>query len=206
MADPRIIFKRDVAVAVEDYRRASEALVAQLKTLTPEEFLRQPLPIFNRLTLEQYQKIVETIAPEMKIAAPDRQSFASAGRAERLRDFWRTRTATARSLYVTSVIAVVIALALPLLAPVLSWHLAPLLMERSVNPTDWPACSRLAPDVDGCVYTPTQPLDWNWIAHHAALDLTQLRRTNQHLKTDFVPAGAEVTIWRGRVKLKRSAR
>lgn len=196
MTDLRTLFRRNVARVAAEGRAASADLIHRLKQMSAAEFLRQPWTVIDQLTWAQYKEIVRVVAPDVKLAAgkvevPEKEKRT-------VLDWWRERSGSFRSLVWT--IAVTVAfMTIGLMAP---WiHKATLSRAEVVRPSSWqawPVCARLSAYTDGCVYTPTQDLNWDWAAWKLDMPVETLRRANPHLPSPFIIRGAPLLIWRGR--------
>jgi hypothetical protein len=195
-----------VETVVEDGRTATQALVDRLKRMTPGNLLRQGPEVWSRLTMSQYYDIVATISPDLNLRPPREPAAETATASEKILGWWRGRSTLARSFYLTMIMTGVVVTATIAGWPRIVWTMAPYTLVRSDEITYWPFCGRLEWNTDGCVYIPTQAVNWDWIAFHLALSVEELLRTNTHLPTTHVPAGSQVIVWRGRGQLQRKQR
>lgn len=203
MPDRRTTFREDVARIKIDATKASEDLVRRLKKLTPEELLRQPPRVFNQLKPDQYRDVVATIAPQVRLPASDtnevsekkRRSFA-------LKTWWPERSTSAQSMIATVVVSIIFS-ATGVIAPLAAkWTLSRTEVVRPTVTANWPVCKRLSEYTDGCVYYPTQNLNWDWVAQKLNVPPEILRRTNRHLPWQWIPANAQLVVWRERGRLE----
>jgi hypothetical protein len=204
MVDLLALFRKNVETVVEDHREATAALVRRLKQLTPQDFLRRGPDVWSQLSMSQYRDVVETIAPQIHLPGMHEETMEPALMLETISRWWRARSTLVQSIYLTTIMTVVVVTIAIAAWPTIAWTLAPYTLVRNVDPRSWPPCSRLARNVDGCVYVPTQDLNWEWIAYHLAMPVEDLLRTNNHLPVAFAPARSKVTIWRSRAQLVRS--
>lgn len=206
MIDPRSLFWRNVARVEDEGRNASAALVARLKRLTPVELLRLPQADFADLTLTQYREVVAAVAPNIAVTLPPDEEVGMPSLLDRWRMFWARRSTFMRASISTAIGALLSTLAIVTLGPVLMWHLAPVTLQRPVAVEAWPRCSRLAWDIDGCIYVSHRDLAWPEVAAATRIDVTSLQRTNRHLPYAMIPAGVTLVIWRGRGRLQEIVR
>lgn len=202
MPDQRTAFRQNVARIKADATKASDDLVQRLKKLTPAEFLRQPPQIFNQIKLNQYRDIVATIAPEVRLPVPDTEVSATKARRFALKTWWRERSALTQSIIVTVIVSMIFSTA-GVIAPLAAkWTLSRTEVVRPSTTTNWPVCKRLSEYTDGCLYYPTQDLNWDWAAWKLNMPLETLRRTNRHLPGQWIPANAQLVVWRERGRLE----
>jgi hypothetical protein len=204
MPDRRATFCGHVSKVEDDDRRASDALMRRLKSLTPTHFLREPPRIFDKISVRQYKEIVATIAPEVQIPEPAQVARDSPSFFEWFAEFWKARSALARSFYVTAAATLAFTLVLLSLGPELAWKLRPYTLARFYDTNTWPACAELAWDTDGCIYEPHEAMYWEWAALQTQIDVAALRHLNPDLPEAYIPAGKPIIIWRGRGQLVRS--
>jgi len=203
MPDRRSTFQNNMNQVKADSKKASEDLVKRLKKLTPEEFLRLPPRMLNRLKLDQYRDIVASIAPEVQLSVPKSEGTASqTKRRLTLQAWWGERSATAQSLITTIILSLLFGSVGVLIVPAAKWGLSRVEVVRSATTANWPVCKRLSIYTDGCVYYPTQDLNWEWIAQKLNIPIESLQRTNRHLPTKFVPTNAQLAVWRYRGRLE----
>lgn len=202
MADQRKTFQSNVARVKADARTNSAYLVQRLKRMTPAEFLRQPPHVFAQLTTKQYREIVATIAPNVKILrAPAGEPPTSETRT--FMDWWRERSAFAQSFLAMLSVTVTFSGA-GIFAPLATkWALSRVEIVRPISTATWPTCQRLSRYTDGCIYTPSQDLNWDWVAGQIDLPVEVLRRTNTHQPPQFIVRGAPLVIWRERGRLEK---
>lgn len=200
MASARTLFRRNVAKVKADARKASAELVQRLKDMSPTEFLRQPPSVFNRLTLAQYREIVRVIDPNVKLPNPKIEFPIGENRS--LRDWWREQSVRARSAALMAILTVVFAVVGVLTPWIWRLRLSQMDVVRPISTLTWPTCSRLSAYTDGCVYTPTQDLDWDQVARQLDMPVEILRRNNRHLPPQFIVRGAPLVIWRERGRLE----
>lgn len=203
MPDRRTTFRENVARIETDATKASDGLVRRLKKLTPEEFLRQPPRVFNQLKLDQYRDIVATIAPRVRLPASDTNDVSKNKKRDfALKTWWRERSALARSMIAMTIVSAIFSVAgitVPLAA---KWTLSRMEVVRPTVTAKWPVCKRLSEYTDGCVYYPTQDLNWDWVAQKLNIPPEILRRTNRHLPSQWIPANAQLVVWRERGRLE----
>jgi hypothetical protein len=204
MANFQASFRKNVETVIEDHREATSALVRRLKHLTPQDFLRRGPEVWSRLSMSQYRDVVEAIAPEIRLPAVPKETVEPTPMLATIGRWWRARSTLVQSIYLTTIMTVVFVTIVIAAWPTIAWTFAPYTLVRNVDPRTWPRCGRLAGNIDGCVYVPTQDLNWEWIAYHLATPVEDLLRTNNHLPVAFAPAGSKVTIWRSRGQLVRS--
>lgn len=200
MTDARTQFRHHVAKVKTDGRAASADLVRRLKQMSAEEFLKQPWTTFNRLTWAQYREIVSVIAPDVKLPEPTIEEPED----ERQRpiDWWRERSVGFRSLIWTALLTVMVTTLGTLTPWAYKAALSRMDLVRPANWQTWPACSRLSAYTDGCIYTPAQDLNWDWVALELDMPVETLRRANPHLPLNFIIRRARLVIWRGRGRLE----
>lgn len=204
MADRLALFRSNVRTVAADHRRASTALMNQLKHMTPQELLRLGPDVWSKLSIDQYREVVAAVAPHVKIPAAREEKVESDPKVNRVRRWWRARSPLAQSSCLTVLLTAIVMVATITGWPALSWSLAPFTLVRSANASNWPACERLVWTTDGCVYIPAIDLNWDWIAWHLHMPTTQLLRINRHLPADYAPAGSQVVVWRSRGRLTGS--
>ena len=197
MADLRALFRQNITKVSTDAKRASNGLVERLKQLTPQEFLRQPPNVFAHLTDKQYREIVAKIAPNTKLPAPP-VIEEPVEEKRSLLDWWREQSAFAQSFLVTLFVTIIITLAAALEPLAMKWTLTRAEIVRPISTATWPVCQRLSGYTDGCVYFPSQDLNWDWVAERLDLPVETLREPNRHLSPQFIPRGAQLVIWRYR--------
>tara|TARA_R110001606_G_scaffold399293_1_gene583879 strand:+ start:11560 stop:12183 length:624 start_codon:yes stop_codon:yes gene_type:complete len=67
----------------------------------------------------------------------------------------------------------------------------------------WPACGRLTPYTDGCVYDVRSGLSWNDVGKVLAIDPTDLKSINKQLSArTLLQRGDELIVWRGVIPLE----
>ena len=200
MIDPRTIFKRNVQRIAADHRTASKQLIARLKKMSPAEFLRQPPDVFNRLSLTQYREVVASIAPEVKLPQPTIKP--SKPKTRDIGQWWRDRSVLIRSGAITVAVTSAIALGGATVPPLYKWTLSRTAIVRPHSTDTWPTCSRLSQYTDGCVYTPAQDLNWDWVAQQLGMPIEVLKRNNRHQPPQFVVRRAPLIVWRERGRLE----
>lgn len=196
------LFRKNVDTVIADDRKASDAMVLRLKKLTPAEFLCQGPGTWSRLSMSQYHDIVATIAPGLRLPAPNADPAQDATVFDTIHAWWRARSTLARSFYLTTIMTIMIVTATITTWPAIVWTLVPYTLVRDIDAAYWPSCDKLAWSVDGCLYNPTQDLNWDWIAYHAAMPVEELLRSNNRLPATHAPAGSNVIVWRSRGRLK----
>jgi len=73
------------------------------------------------------------------------------------------------------------------------------------NATLWPACARLTPDADGCVYFPDADLRWEQAALQLGLTVATLQASNHHLNPNQpLHPNDLLIIWRGKLTLQET--
>lgn len=77
-----------------------------------------------------------------------------------------------------------------------------MVIVRPASTATWPSCSRLSRYTDGCVYTPTQDLNWEWVARQLDIPVEVLKRTNRHQPPQFIVGRAPLIVWRERGRLE----
>jgi hypothetical protein len=193
MSDQKI-FKAAVQTVKQQSKQETGALIARLKSLSAEEFLRLPPKIVERLSLAQYVDIARTIAPD----TPPPKVSPAAPESERHSFIW-----TPKRIYCLAIgLSMTVSIALALIAPEAKRAFSPQSLARSIYAEDWSDCSRLTPQTDGCVYRPTQDLSWEYVAATLQMNIETLRFNNAHLTDTFVPRGARLTVWRNRGTLE----
>lgn len=197
------LFRKNVDTVVEDDRKATDTLVQQLKRSTPQNLLRRGPEVWSHLTMSQYRDIVETIAPDVHLPIVNEERPEAVSMLEKIGDWWRERSTLTRSFYLTTIMTVTIVTGSIAIWPMIVLPMAFDPLVRDINVGYWPPCGRLAGDTDGCVYIPTQDLNWEWIANHVAIPVEKLLKTNYHLPAAYAPRGSKVTIWRSRGQLVR---
>ena len=202
MADPLAIFRRNVTVVMAEHRRASAALLDQLKQLTPQELLRRGPDVWSKLSIAQYREVVAAVAPQVKIPTVREEKIESKPSfANRVRRLWRSRSPLLQSVCLTALMTAIVMVVVIAGWPALSWSIAPFTLVRSTDANRWPSCERLAWTTDGCVYIATMDLNWDWIAWHLHMPTAELLRINTYLPADYVPVGSHVVVWRSRGRL-----
>lgn len=200
MPDARRDFQRNVAKIKADGRVASVNLVRRLKGMSAKELLNQPWTVLDQLSLEQYREVVGAIAPDVKLQVPKIEKLQS----EELTwsEWWCEQSANRRSFVYVTLVTLVVSL-LGILAP---WAykatLSRIPIRRPASTLTWPACHRLSAYTDGCIYTPTQDLNWARVAGQLDMPVETLRRINQQEPTPFILRGVPLAIWRERGQLE----
>lgn len=200
MIDPRALFQRNVTKVAADARQASADLVRRLKRMSSAEFLKQPASTFDHLTSAQYREIVGVIAPGVKLVQPAIENPAE--EKPTLLEWWRELSVGMRSFVLTAGFTLLFATLGTLAPSAFKWALSQTDIVRPRMPDTWPACSRLSPTTDGCIYTPTQDLNWDWVAQQLNMPVETLHRQNQHLPPQFIVRRAPVIVWRERGRLE----
>jgi hypothetical protein len=204
MASLLTLFRKNVETVIEDNRKAGDELVRRLKALTPNEFLRLGTDVWSQLSMSQYRDVVKTIAPEIHWPAVDEETVEPVAMLEMVRWWWRTQAVLTQSILVTMLMTGVVVPTMITAWPTIVWTMAPYTLVRNADPEFWPPCGRLDGNTDGCVYIPTQDLNWDWIAYHAAIPAKALLQINHHLRADYAPRGSMVMVWRSRGKLQEA--
>lgn len=175
----REAFKTAVNAVKQRDTKETGAFIARLKSLSAEEFLRLPPKVIDRLSLAQYVDIARTIVPEIepeKVDPPTPEPEA------------RSFEWTPQRIYGLAIsISMTICVALALIAPDAKRLLWPEPLPRSGYAEDWPTCSRLTPQADGCVYYSHQELPWDYVAAALQMEIENLRTSNTHLTDSFIP-------------------
>lgn len=199
MIDPRELFRRNVAKVSSDHRAASAALLRRLKSMSPPEFLKQPRSTFDRLTPKQYREVIEAIAPDVQLPNTGNTSLA----VERPDiSLWTTWWRRVKKPFLACFLVIAIALGGTTATTAYKWVLSQAEIVRPVSIATWPACARLSQYTDGCIYTPTQDLNWEWVADQLDMPLEVLRRTNRHQPAQFIMQHSMLIIWREKGKLE----
>jgi len=198
MAD-RKEFDNAVAAINRETKEEVGAFVARLKTLTPAEFVRLPREDLERLSISQYLNIARVIAPDVTpLTATPVRAAKPPQEIKKLKRPWPTGQLS--SLAVAAGVTLGVTWALWGTALLAAIDMAPIV--RSSYVSDWPRCTRLASDTDGCVYLAGQDLPWTYASAMLGLDVETLRRSNTHLPADRVPQGSRLVVWRFRGTLE----
>lgn len=169
--------------------------------MTAAEFLRLPAKTFALLTAAQYREVVATIAPEVSLPSPPPPQ-AQRRETTTWRERWRAWPTLVRmSLVTTATTAIFLSIAIA--SPsAWKWTMSRVEIVRPLSTATWPACARLSPQTDGCVYYPFQDLDWAAAAKQLAMSPQELYESNRHLPSQFIPARLPLAIWRHRGHLE----
>lgn len=188
-------FRKTVESIVHDDKEEMSKIIARLKLLTPEEFLRLPRREVERLSLTQYAEIARAIAPGVELGAsrPEREPETPKKR--------RSWTIRQRSL-ATVAASVVLASGVALAGPTVNTRLAETSLVRPVSIWTWPTCTRMTNVIDGCVYVPQQNLTWDYVAYMLGMDRLTLRTLNHDLPETHAPVGEKIIVWRGLGRLE----
>lgn len=194
-------FLADVASARAKSETAEVDLIKRLKGMSPADFARVPRNVLNGLTNQQYEAVVQAIAPgiELKQEAPPPARPATKPKAC-LGLRWMPRAAIAAGCAI--VLGTLTTMAVLEATPALErWSYSrPLL--RAADVTTWPKCPRLTRWTDGCVYRVTSGLSWTDAAGYLDLPETTLRDLNRHIRFPYIPADSSLVIWRYRFELQ----
>lgn len=201
MADLRRLFHRDVAQVEADAQAGSAELIRRLKQMSPAELLKQPWTVFDQLTAAQYREVVKKVAPDVKLAEPTIETPTEEKKT--LLEWWRERSIGLRSSVLTTAVTTILAFAGILVPWAHKWTLNQVGLVRPVLTTTWPECRRLSSYTDGCIYTPTQDLNWDWVAWKLQMPVETLRRANGHLPPLFIVRRAPLVIWRETGRLEK---
>lgn len=112
----------------------------------------------------------------------------------------------------STAILVTAILAISFLADLSRPVLVPAFLDTGVRPREsarWPACRRLDPHVDGCVYSAGGGnLSLARVASLTEIPVDQVTGSNRHLTASpdvALPRGSRIVIWRGQHKLAGAA-
>jgi hypothetical protein len=184
-----------------DAKNDAGQLVQELKQMTASEFLRLPAKTLALLTAAQYREVVATIAPEVSL--PDRPPPEHVRKeATTLRDWWRACPTIVQTILVTATVTTIFLFAAIGSLSALKWTMSRVEIVRPRSTATWPACARLSPYSDGCLYYPVRDLDWATAAKQLQMLPQELYDANRHLPTQFIPARAPLAIWRHRGHLE----
>jgi hypothetical protein len=168
--------------------------------MSPAELLTQPWIVFDQLTSAQYRDVVRTVAPDVKLDEPTIETPAKEKKT--LLEWWRERSISMRSSIPTVAVTVVLAVGGILVPWAPKWTLSQIEAVRPVSTSKWPECRRLGSYTDGCIYTPTQDLNWDWVAWKLQMPKEILLRANPHLPPLFIVRRAPLVVWRERGRLE----
>lgn len=202
MRDLRKWFRENVARVSADSDRASRQLMERLKRMTPADFLRLPAETFASLTEAQYEEVVAVISPDTQLPKPPAAEEIPP-EARTWREWWRERSTLTRVLTLTVMTTLIIVMT-GITAPLAwKWLISRLEIVRPLSTATWPVCKRLSPYTDGCLYYPTQSLNWAWVAQQLGMSVDDLYAANRHLPTQYIPANSTLVIWRHRGRLEQ---
>lgn len=193
----RSTFKHHVNAVLLDDKRTTEQLIAQLKTLTPAKFVQVPRKYLERLTPEQYAEVgahvasVVAEAPKRKSAPPTAEPIATKRRwsMPNLQINGRSALATVAAIF----LSITFVLTGPAAMDQLLNHDG---LTRSIYASDWSRCNRLTETSDGCVYRPSQDLNWDYVAYRLGIEKQALLNLNPSLPATHAPAGQTIVVWR----------
>jgi len=195
MRDLRKWFRENVARVKADSDRASKQQVERLKQMTPAEFMRLPPETFASLTAAQYRDVVAVIAPDTQLPGPPPvEELAPETRT--WRDWWRERSTFLRVLTLTVMTTLIVVMAAISSPFAWKWLISRTEIVRPTSTATWPVCKRLSAYTDGCVYYPTQNLNWAWVAQQLAMSVDELYAANRHLPPQYIPANSTLVVWR----------
>ena len=189
MAD-RHEFNAAVERVARERKEEMGQFIARLKKLTPDEFLRLPRKDLERLTMSQYADVAAAISPGLDVRPPPRELILPP--APNRRKPWSIRKRSAAAVTASVLLAAGIAFGGPTALAV---------SERAdlVRPIyigNWPQCTRLSETVDGCLYMPTQDLNWDYVAQMLGMSRADLLALNHHLPSTHAPAREKLIVWR----------
>lgn len=183
--------------AARDERAADhKALLARLKRLTADEFVRLPRTELQDLTMAQYEEVAHHIAPDHKLPQPPAEP--SNPPQWQLRNLWKAAPTWMQAAVAALLAGLPMLMAALLFVPALHWWQYQTPPLRSTDASTWPHCARLNEWVDGCTYVPHSALTWDRAAGLLAISEAELRRINRHIRENYIPAGATFIVWRKR--------
>jgi hypothetical protein len=193
-------FLVDVAEAKAECAAADARLIARLKRLSPEEFVRVPRNVIDGLTSAQYADIVKTIAPAMKLKTEKEPPKTPKKRVQQT--WWPKIPASIVGIVVGLSVGLLILGGLSGVPRVLEWWSYDQPLVRSSDVSKWPRCARLTRWTDGCVYRVTSGLSWAEVAGDLDLPESYLRNLNNDVVNKTVPAKSDIIVWRERFPLQ----
>lgn len=194
-------FLNDVESATAKANAADAEMVGKLKTLSAEDFARLPRSLLSHLSDRQYREIVHSIAPTVTLKQEPALARSSRAGAKRnsLRN-WIPRSVVAAGLAIMAGLLVLIVAVGA--GPMLEWWSYDKPLVRGASIAAWPRCPRLTGWTDGCVYRVVKGLDWTEAAYNLALPESYLRKLNQHIPWQVIPAESDLIVWRERFPLQ----
>jgi hypothetical protein len=201
MPDRRSEFFTNVAKVKADAKNDAQQLLRELKLMTVAEFLRLPAKRLALLTAAQYREVVATIAPEISLSGPPPPEHVRE-EVTTLRDRWLACPAIVQMILISTLMTTIFVFAAIGSPWAWKWAMSRVEIVRPRLTARWPECARLSPFTDGCVYYPAQDLDLATAADRLQMSPRELRDTNPHLPSQFVPARTPLAIWRHRGHLE----
>ena len=195
------VFLKDVKSATAKADAADAEVVGKLKTLSAEDFARLPRSLLSHLSERQYREIVHSIAPTVTLKRePALVHSNRPSTKHKSLGNWIPRSAVAAGL---AIVAGLLVLIVGVGAgPMLEWWSYGKPLVRSASVAAWPRCPHLTSWTDGCVYRVVKGLDWSEAAHDLALPESYLRKLNQHILSQSIPAESDLIVWRQRFPLQ----
>jgi hypothetical protein len=195
------VFLKDVKSATAKADAADAEVVGKLKTLSAEDFARLPRSLLSHLSERQYREIVHSIAPTVTLKRePALVHSNRPSTKHKSLGNWIPRSAVAAGL---AIVAGLLVLIVGVGAgPMLEWWSYGKPLVRSASVAAWPRCPHLTSWTDGCVYRVVKGLDWSEAAHDLALPESYLRKLNQHIRSQSIPAESDLIVWRQRFPLQ----
>mgnify|MGYP000653297531 FL=1 len=195
------VFLKDVKSATAKADAADAEVVGKLKTLSAEDFTRLPRSLLSHLSERQYREIVHSIAPTVTLKRePALVHSNRPSTKHKSLGNWIPRSAVAAGL---AIVAGLLVLIVGVGAgPMLEWWSYGKPLVRSASVAAWPRCPHLTSWTDGCVYRVVKGLDWSEAAHDLALPESYLRKLNQHIRSQSIPAESDLIVWRQRFPLQ----
>ncbi len=195
------VFLKDVKSATAKADAADAEVVGKLKTLSAEDFARLPRSLLSHLSERQYREIVHSIAPTVTLKRePALVHSNRPSTKHKSLGNWIPRSAVAAGL---AIVAGLLVLIVGVGAgPMLEWWSYGKPLVRSSSVAAWPRCPHLTSWTDGCVYRVVKGLDWSEAAHDLALPESYLRKLNQHIRSQSIPAESDLIVWRQRFPLQ----
>lgn len=194
-------FLKDVKSATAKADAADAEMVGKLKTLSAEDFARLPRSLLSHLSDRQYREIVHSIAPTVTLKRePALARSNRPGTKHKSLGKWIPRSGGAASL---AIVAGLLVLTVGVGAgPMLEWWSYGKPLVRSASVAAWPRCPQLTSWTDGCVYRVVKGLNWSEAAYDLALPESYLRKLNQHIPSQVIPAQSDLIVWRERFALQ----